>query len=1493
MTPSATKKRNLALKRRRSPLARLARVVLFGFLGLVLALAGALVWLRTQSGADFVFARTKDALAKSGFQLTAGAVEGPLPNRLMIRDARLADARGPLFQAGLVEVRLAPLALLRGVAHVPLIEATDPEVIRLPASEPAPEEESGPFSLPVGVQVDRIALTGGRVQAGALAALGLDTPLLALTVEGHARLVDERPTAELTLRVWPPEAGEDADILAAALRLGADPASGRDHLDLSLKVNDGPGGFLAGLMQDPAWPGLRLELTGQGGLNDWPGRLEVVSGDARLTADLKFQGASGRLWGDLLSRPDWKAELSAALAPGPFLPPHLAPVTGPDLALNLKAGRSGQAVDADLRLTGSAEPALDLQIKAAGALTKNGGDFTLDTSLAGLLPPEAAPDGQSALTLTAEAALDQAGQTIKNLAIQGAGISLKAEARHQAADGALKADLELKTAEGSPWVAEGLRLAGLGPEDFGGDLELAGHLDWRGAAQPVNGQLRLVGRHLRWPGPELHRLLGPDLHLEADLGGGGDRPLTAHINPFRAGEVSLAGQVEYRPAENPARSTLAADLKAGLGRLEALAPDLGGALALNLEANGRLDELTARLALTSDRVTTPQGALSQPSLTLTVKGAALAGETTGAAGAGPDLSGRLDLAAADSPGGPLALGADWLFRQGGDGLSAAVSNLQGQLAGLNLAGDLALRTGPTPADANTDASQSPASSDPEAPSPAPTPAAVDMRLDGLVTADLTDWSRLAALVGQPLTGAPLTLRLNLAAPEGRQRASAELDIPQLKLGAGAETILALGQTNLNFQAEDLFGRPGLDLDLRLGAGQTGSTTWGGGQVQAKGSAGTGDFTVTVSRLKMAALGGGAKDGLNLAGQYDLTSAPVIDLARLDFLIGGSGLKLSKPLRLALGNSARIGPLTAAFLPAGTLAAEADLTPGAMKVKADLKRLPYRFFKAFAPADAALPDGEIQSLTVDLAQGPAGLAGDFALKTQASVKELKNLRPRLDLKGRLAAGPAPSLAVEGTLGGGPGWDASGKFNATIGLTPGRDGGPPALADNAPLTGQFNFTGAVAPLWRLLGQPDRSLTGVARVKLDVSGPLSKPQPLGSVYLAGGRYRDQVLGLLINDINLEAQSTPELPLRALLAAKDGQGGGLALEASVKDLANPALSAKGRVSRFNPLHRDDLSIFLSGDFGAEGPLDRLQVNSNLTVDRGEVDLSMALAGGSVSTLEISRKGDKAVAVGGGPRLNLSVTIPNQLFIRGFGLESEWKGNLKVQGSTRRPSLVGALAPVRGYFEIFSKEFQFTGGDISFNGGTNPNLNLELTNQGPNITAIIRAGGTGDKPTLKMESRPPLPQEEVLAQVLFGKDAASISRFEALQLAAAVRELTTFGSGGGGIGALGQVREGLGLDVLRLGGTESDRERRASSLAGTMGQEMAGTGQNRPTGQGDDISVEAGKYISDKVYVGVEHRATGGAAVRLEVELAPSISLEARTTPDSSQLGLGWKKDY
>ena len=338
------------------------------------------------------------------------------------------------------------------------------------------------------------------------------------------------------------------------------------------------------------------------------------------------------------------------------------------------------------------------------------------------------------------------------------------------------------------------------------------------------------------------------------------------------------------------------------------------------------------------------------------------------------------------------------------------------------------------------------------------------------------------------------------------------------------------------------------------------------------------------------------------------------------------------------------------------------------------------------------------------------------------------------------------------------------------------------------------------------------------------------------------------------------------------------------------PHLSARAQISHLAPLHRDDLEAMVSGLVSMAGPLGALKISARTVVETAELNLSQSLGGPSVQTLPIDSP--DAIPVSQGPELDIRVSIPGEAFVRGRGLDSEWNGDVSIQGRARAPLVSGYLKPSRGYFTFMGKDFVFTGGEISFRSQKklNPGLNIELTRNVPDLTAILRIQGTLDKPRISFVSNPPYPQDEVLSQVLFNKGASELSRLEALQLANSLRELA--GVGPRVPNPLVTMRDALGLSVLRLGESAGSSDRHLEGNSFRKNLDLDGEG-----GEAEDSpasTLEAGKYISDKIYVGLEQNLVDNTTgVRVEVELSPKVNLTSRTTSTSNRIALGWKHDY
>ena len=193
---------------------------------------------------------------------------------------------------------------------------------------------------------------------------------------------------------------------------------------------------------------------------------------------------------------------------------------------------------------------------------------------------------------------------------------------------------------------------------------------------------------------------------------------------------------------------------------------------------------------------------------------------------------------------------------------------------------------------------------------------------------------------------------------------------------------------------------------------------------------------------------------------------------------------------------------------------------------------------------------------------------------------------------------------------------------------------------------------------------------------------------------------------------------------------------------------------------------------------------------------------------------------------LDIKIDMPGNIFVRGHGLDSEWRGKLAITGTSAAPAINGSLEQIRGSVDLLGKTFTLTRGRIIFDGSDklDPVLDIVAEASTADITAQVNIGGLASAPTITLTSTPVVPQDEILSRVLFGKGVGQITAGEGLQLAAAAATLA-----GGGPGVLDRLRGGLGLDWFRLGSgtsgptTGTSEPRRCEQL-----DEQLGNGRHR-----------------------------------------------------------------
>jgi translocation and assembly module TamB len=421
---------------------------------------------------------------------------------------------------------------------------------------------------------------------------------------------------------------------------------------------------------------------------------------------------------------------------------------------------------------------------------------------------------------------------------------------------------------------------------------------------------------------------------------------------------------------------------------------------------------------------------------------------------------------------------------------------------------------------------------------------------------------------------------------------------------------------------------------------------------------------------------------------------------------------------------------------------------------------------------------------------------------------------------------------------------------------------ALTGSAALdaTGGMNLraTGALdlALLEPILAAGGKQVRGRVTLETTITGTVAAPQIAGDARLAGGEVQDYVSGLHLSGITALVQGSGNSLRIVQFNAKAGQGS-ISGSGSIGVLA-PGLPVDLTIVARNatPLASDLITAVADADLALHGEaLGQLAVSGSVRVQRADIRIPERMPT-TIAVLPVRRPGAKplpAASTGSVMALSITLEAPNQVFVRGRGVDVEFGGTMKLAGTATAPRTEGGLELQRGSISLAGRSLDFTRGRISFNGGsiTDPALELIATSTSGNVTATLAIGGTAQDPKITLTSVPELPQDEVLAHLLFG---SGVGRLGALELASIASGLATL-TGAGGVGdPLDKVRQGLGLDRLGV-----------------------------RSGANGSPALEAGRYIAPRVYLGARQNTSGGSQAVVQFDLTRRLKLQATAGTGSS----------
>ncbi|MGR3717588.1 MAG: translocation/assembly module TamB domain-containing protein [Thermohalobaculum sp.] len=1429
-----------------------------------------------------------DQISSPGsFEITAGSIEEPGEGVTSLVDVKVSDGEGVWLTLERLNFAWRPRMLLSGELAITRLELIGLTVSRPPsedaeAPELKPPEPSGrglfdwpraPLALSIeGVRLERVVIAEGVLPQ-------------AISFDAEGRAFDKGDLQELALSL------RRTDGVAGEIALAMRRDFAANTLKLEVTASEAPGGMVAAAAGFPADAPARLELKADGPPEDW----QLVF-DAAVERVFEAHGRARLSYAGRLA-----VDADFSVTPGPELAAGARTILGDRATLRVQVI---EQPDGMIEVVSGELTTPALTLKASGAFATGEGESDLAVSLVALSPLAALAEGVAFERFTFDGKVTGPQGA---LAAEGV-LSLSGLATAAADAGQLVLDGRVaQTAGGVTFeldgTGEGLRLDRLGPEVIGpSTLAVEGVLE--GELLTLT-HAALEARVLSVEAAGTYDLAASSGDFSVNFSAPRIAPVAAAYGVAAEGGVSASARVALTGEEIDA--TLAAELTgfamqplavqrltleghvtqaaghlgfdiAGAGQglvLDQIPSDL--TRELRLTARGQMQDETLRLetlrlvaplltAETSGTVGLETGTLALD-YALTTSDLAPVARAYGAEAAGVlDASGRAegafaalrvagrvgiaeawfdgrsygavelshDLTLGEAPEGSLSLesrgGAlgelEVATRFRLDGVALALEDLRARLLGAALSGRAGIDLGTN-------------------------------LVDGAFDLSIADLAPVGRFIGTPLGGAAEG-RVTLTPMEGRQDLAAELALAGF-VSDGA----AVANADLRLRVADALGTPRLDARIEAEGVDAGGADLAALHAEAAGPLRRIEFSTNAE----GSIGAHPLSAA-LSGWVDASGAVVaVTLANAEVTAGPDTARLRQPLALRIGaGTVQATGLDLALPEQAVLTGDVALRPGGFTGDLTLVRLPLMLLQrwAAAPVTAGLMD---LRAVFDTRRGRAGAEvtararGLRFDRVQAGLSELD-----LDLD---AGWDGARLEAKAELRGDFGDPM--RVHLALPLRPGRGGVPEVPAGGAfggEIEGSIAWTGDLGDLWALVPAPGHILDGRADLDLRLGGSLDAPRLSGRADLTDGQYQNLDAGTILTDLTIHTTIAGDGTVNLALDSSDGAKGTVTARAALHlSGTERSLDATVEIDHATLVRRDDVTARLSGNLTLAGPVSDLTLTGRLTVDKAEVRLVNSTPPGVVDLDGIRIKGAQEPEAGGNGggtlMLDLSIKAARDIFVRGHGLDSEWKMDLTVTGEAAAPVVTGAIEKVRGQLDLLGRSFDLVRGRLTFDGGReiDPLIDVSLELEANGIRGGIVVQGRASAPELRFASTPALPEDEVLPRLLFGQSKQSLSGPEAIQLAV---EMATLFSGSAGI--LDFARGAAGIDVLRIEG-ETDK----------------------------DASITVGRNVGGGGFIGARQKLDGhGSAVVIEVEVFKGVVVDTEFDEEgSANIGITLRRDF
>ena len=1397
-----------AAKPRSWPLAIL-RWVGLGLLGFILLFALFLIGLNSDAGRRFVVTQIEKYEFENGMKIGIGRLDGSLYGRMIVRDFTLSDPQGVFLRSPELRVDWRPIRYLAN--HIDVRSATAKTLVmeKIPAFKPVPD--TGEPLLPdldidVGlIRVDRFVFEPAVAGERQVA-----------TLNGKVAIADRRAQVSANAETISGGGGQ-----GDRLKLILDAVPEQNRLAVTLDVAAPQGGVLAAIGGFEET--LTAKLAGRGDWKAWNGNLTANLGTAPL-ARVALTGRDGTFAAKGTAQ-------ASRLLTGPA-----AELLGTETAIDLTARLQERKAAIDGRLSSDAA-----QLGISGGLDLGANRFEGLQLAANILKPGAIAPAVRASGLRATATLD--GEfALPTVDYQANASSLAVNdiiVERLSLAGKARVDADQIVI---PVAGRAARIRGL--DTVAGGTLVQVRLD--GDLAYADGRILSDNLRLRSPRIDAKAIVIADLNKGFYTGA-----IDGRINDYRIESVGIFDIETDADLKTAPRGgfEIVGNVRARSTRLfnSGVRDFLGGnataSSAVRYGTDGVVRFSGLRLTAPRLRITGGQGSYApNGQIRLTARASSTDYGPIGVQLAGTSSDPRA-VVTADRPG----LGI---------GLANLVAKINGAPNGYRLAATGETDYGPLSADVVL--------------LMAAGPLTIDVERGDLAGIGFN--GRLVQSEAGPFTG-----QLNASGQGlgGLVRLSAAGEYQAAAINVRANDVVLPGAANLAVGSAivdadvTLYDQPHIVADIQIA------------DTQIR------DYDIAVGRVKIDYRNGSGKaqalvEGMSgvpfrIAANADLT--PELWRASVRGRATGINFRTTSPARIIPGADGYELLPTTVNLGRGSSARIAGRFGDGIMLQSRLERVNMAILNAVYP-DMGLGGRATGSLDFEQANSESFPRADarltitgFTRTTAASVSQPVDV----NFAGKLLADGGEARAVMRKRG-----SVVGRVQASLRpLGPGAGSWTERLMA-APLGGGIRYNGPADTLYSFFGPADQHVAGPIAVAADFSCSVADPCLNGVVRGKDMTYENQTYGTKLTNIVVGGRFTGNRLEIEQLTAKAGDG---------------TLQGKGFISLASadgyPMNiqatLDNARLARSENIAA-------RATGNLTLEK--VAGQTALLSGSLRLPEtryrivregaaqvpvltgVRRKppagrqrisGDGLAAVGGSLfdliRLDIALKAPDEIYVSGMGLESEWSADIVLRGTTQAPQVTGEIELVRGTLGFAGRSFELQEGRVTFPTGDafDPAIRLIASDEIETVTVTVSVTGRASNPQVAFSSVPGLPQDEIVSRILFGDSITTLSPLQAVQLAAS---LNTLSSGGGGLSPLGALQSATGIDRLRVLGPD-DTVGRGAALA-------------------------AGQYITKDIYLEVITDARGYTATQLEISLTRALSLLSQAGGSGqSNLSIRYRKDY